>query len=206
MTIKRIRLALIGMWIVTLSTFILPIFFSENYEYYLYRDPEFMCSCQIRYLWFWLLTYPYIPGLGVSVMAFSTFHIIRKLRENKKLSEDVGQQKAKMERNNKAAKLIMISAMAFSFAFVPFVSIVFVDFVSNHSVYHPPIVDFLVMWSANANSFINVIIFLCIYSSFRRNAKMLLIRFFCCNSNYEISTEKIDKVKNVSKSISSTVE
>ncbi|CAD5113329.1 DgyrCDS2506 [Dimorphilus gyrociliatus] len=179
-TLRKLKLAIIGMWFVPIISFTFPIFLESDYQYYLYQPTSYLCGCRIRYLWFLLLTAPYMPILSCTVMTYTTLKIIRKLKEDKALTEDLEERKSRLVKNMKAVKVIVISANAFAMAFGPFIIVTFVDFISNKSIKHPPILDFLCMWSANVNSFVNVIIFVCVYSSFRKNAKNMLIRFFTC--------------------------
>lgn len=168
------------MWLVSIFTYALPIFFSANYKYYLYHKAEFMCSIQIRYLWFCLMTIPYIPGLCIGLMIFTTVGIIRKLRKDMKLCEDSTQNAAIHKKNMKAVKLILVTASAFALGFIPITMTVFIDLFSKNPPKRPIIVDFLIIWLLNSNSFVNVFIFLFIYSSFRKNFSLLLKRLIKC--------------------------
>lgn len=178
---RRVKIVICFTWFITLVSFTVPIFFSKNYEYYLYLKAQYMCPCQIRYLWFAVATYPYMPFLSGTIMILSSIGIIRKLKENKKLSEDNAQHKAKLARNNKAVKLILITAVAFAVAFFPFQCLVVIEFMTKEKLKYPSFIDFIVIWLANINSFANVIVYLCVYSSFRVNSKKILVQFFTCN-------------------------
>lgn len=168
------------MWMVSIFTYSLPIFFSPLHKYYLYRKAEFMCSIQIRYLWFCLMTIPYIPGLCIGLMTFTTVKIIRKLREDMKLCEDSVQNEAIKKKNMKAVKLILITANLFAISFIPITMTTFTDLFSKNPPRRPIVLDFFIIWLLNSNSFVNVLIFLFIYSSFRRNFIRLLKMIIKC--------------------------
>lgn len=188
-THKRLKIVIACIWIVPISSFILPIIFEPGHEYYLYSPAVYSCNCQIRHLWFFLLTGPYMPILSSCTMSFTTFHIIRKLKEVRQLGETIRQNKSRTEKNAKAVKFILISTTFFTIAYCPFIALTFIDFISNRTIKRPPIVDFICTWTANANSFINIVIYACVYSSFRENSKRILLK--CCKC--EIIREKYFK-------------
>lgn len=174
----------------------MPIIFEPGHLYYRYSTAIYSCNCQIHHLWFFLLTGPYMPVLSSSVMAFTTYHIVKKLRKVRRLGETQQQNKLRLEKNMKAAKVIVTSAIFFTLAYYPFIVLTFVDFLSDKSIKHPPIVDFVCTWVANVNSFVNIIIYACIYSSFRKAIKKTILKCFTCNVCQE-------KPENIPESFSS---
>ncbi|KAK2146901.1 hypothetical protein LSH36_579g01012 [Paralvinella palmiformis] len=82
-------------------------------------------------------------------------------------------------RDVKAVKVLAVTSVTYFIAWGPYViSVVITSF--SPSIVLPIWFRFLVMWLANANSFMNVVIYSVMYSSFRKNAWNLTKTYFLC--------------------------
>jgi len=88
----------------------------------------------------------------------------------------------------KVLKVLVVTSVTYFVAWGPYVTIAFITSLFPDTV--PPIwLEFLVTWLGNSNSFMNVIIYSLMYSSFRKKASYLITKYFswkCWRKNNQL--------------------
>ncbi|KAK2151883.1 hypothetical protein LSH36_347g00050, partial [Paralvinella palmiformis] len=90
--------------------------------------------------------------------------------------------------DGKVLKVLVVTSVTYFVAWGPYVTIAFITSLFPDTV--PPIwLEFLVTWLGNSNSFMNVIIYSLMYSSFRKKASYLITKYFswkCWRKNNQL--------------------
>ncbi|CAD5113331.1 DgyrCDS2508 [Dimorphilus gyrociliatus] len=200
-TIKRIKIILACMWTVGTLSYSLPLPFAHKFLYYRYIREEYMCSIHFDFLWFCIFTAVYMPIFSNTGIFITTFRSVMKLRQTKKLGGESSVHGASLKKNMKAVKMLVITAITFFMFWCPYIFNVFINKFSPNPPSLPPIVPFIMVWLANSNSFVNVIIYLILYPHFRKNALIVLISFSkgrCCIKK----SDKKEILNNISSKVS----
>lgn len=179
------------MWIVATISYSLPLPFADGYLYYRYVEEEYMCSILFDFLWFCIFTAVYVPIFSIIGIFLSTWRSVLKLRQTKLLGGDSAVHGASLEKSMKAVKMLVITAVTVYTFWCPYIFNVFINKFSPNPPYLPPIVSFIMVWLANSNSFVNVIIYLILYPRFRRNALFIITNFVKCRCAKKIKKQEM---------------
>ncbi|CAD5113319.1 DgyrCDS2495 [Dimorphilus gyrociliatus] len=174
-TVKRLMWLLLGMWTLAIATFFIPLPTKSNFIYYRYSEANCMCGLFWEYPWFCVITAIYIPILSGACLLFTTVKIIKsiKLIKNQVGPASLDGNSGVNKKDVKAVKLLIITTLAYFTCWGPYVvQVVFESFFKEIAIH--PVLSFCTVWLANSNSFGNVVIYILIYSSFRRNAIMVM--------------------------------
>ena len=187
MTTQRCYVILGLLWSAAFISFISPILAEHLRGYYYYRFSAKEVICGLY--WgqtptFCLATAAYIPILsGVILVVTSTrIAMIARQQSRRIAAMGMGQKQAEEVSKNdmKAIRVLGMTSAAYFVAWGPYTTVAILStFVIGDGM--PDWVPFLFTWVANANSFTNVVIYSVINSSFRKNAKRLLKKFFTCH-------------------------
>lgn len=173
-TLKRLMWLLFGMWTLAIVTFFIPLPTKSNFIYYRYSESNCMCGLFWEYPWFCVITAIYIPILSGTCLLFTTVKIIKSIKLIKNQVGPAAEGNPSVNKKDvKAVKLLIITTLAYFTCWGPYVvQVVIESFFKDISIH--PFLSFFTVWLANSNSFGNVVIYILIYSSFRRNAISLL--------------------------------
>ena len=177
------------LWIVGLITFISPILTKNNFIYYKYHPVEILCGLDWEYPMFAYITGLYIPILSAIVLVVTSVIISRKV-SNK--GRSVRSSLKSNSFDKRVVKILSLTAVAYFTLWGPYViktcSVALVP--GGFPV--PELYTFVVVWLANSNSGVNVVIYSILNPSFRRMA-LSLIKCSCERDTVsENSTENRD--------------
>lgn len=189
------------MWLLGTISYSLPLPFAEDFSYYRYVKEEYMCSIHFDFLWFCIFTAVYMPIFSNTGIFLTTWRSIIKLRQTKLNDGNSAVYGASLKKNMKAVKMLVITAITFFIFWCPYIFNVFIQKFSPNPPHLPPIVPFVMVWLANSNSFVNVIIYLVLYAHFRKNALLMLKRFFTCGC-FTGKSDKLDEFYTISSRVS----
>lgn len=176
------------MWCVAATTFLVPIFTKPDYTYYRFDEAELMCAFTWEYAWFCIVTAMGIPILTGGLLIYTTVCVIREIAKprNNQVEPAVFSQvqDGLRVRDMRCVKVLTITSCIFYTNWGPYtVTVVMKTFLPGINT--PPLLRFLFLWLANANSFINVFVYSFIYSRFRREVASLLKSVFTCFQSQE---------------------
>ncbi|KAI0211199.1 hypothetical protein LSAT2_003994 [Lamellibrachia satsuma] len=94
----------------------------------------------------------------------------------------------------KMMRLLVVTVLAFFISWGPyvFVNVLLIAILDYHQV--SPVVRFASTWLGNSNSFINIIIYSCVYSTFRKNAAIVVRATFFCHRPCHVQSATNDSV------------
>lgn len=186
MTTRRCLCSLASIWTIALLTFLLPCAMSPRFIYYQFDTVTGMCGMYWAFSWLCIATGIYIPVASGSIILFTTVSIVRQIgrqaRKRLSMTSAVGGSlhKAANRRDNRAIKILCITAGIYFAAWGPYVTEVFlISFAPD--VHVPEPVGFSLLWLANSNSFMNVVIYSAVYKSFRFILFNILRCLITCN-------------------------
>ena len=172
-TVRRCRIAVGCFWSASLVTFLFPLTLKTNFVYYRYKLSEAMCGLYWEFKWFCIATAVYIPLLSGTVLMVTNYKIMKALVKMDAENPNRSTRDASKSRDIKAFKVLGITAAMYFTAWGPYViSVIITSFFP--AILLPMWLRFFVMWLANSNSFMDVIIYSVLYSSFRKNVWKLI--------------------------------
>ena len=94
----------------------------------------------------------------------------------------------------KMMTLLLVTVLAFFISWGPYVivNLFFIAIMDSHQV--SPVVRFVSTWLGNSNSFINIVIYSCVYSTFRKNAATVVRDMFFCRRPCHVHSAVSDRV------------
>ena len=94
----------------------------------------------------------------------------------------------------KMMKLLVVTVLAFFVSWGPYVivNVLLIAILDYHQV--SPVVRFVSTWLGNSNSFVNIVIYSLVYSTFRRNATIVVRAVFFCHLRREVHSVTDDSV------------
>lgn len=174
MTPARCYTIIAIMWVVAVLTFTSPLTTKSNFIYYQFSVSEMICGLYWEYPWFCLITAVYIPAFAGSVLLFTTVNIVKTVSKMSKVHAAPQAQPGdkasggKVSKSDvKAIKVLIVTTVVYFTMWGPYVAEVVI--LAGFSLPIPSLVRFITIWTANSNSFMNVIIYSVMYKSFRKN-------------------------------------
>lgn len=191
MTSKMCYVILGFIWIVSVLTFLLPIWLKSDFIYYQYDLAEGMCGLYWEFRWFCIITAIYIPlGAGATIV-ITTVKTLRSIKISVMVNT-MSHQNAPMEKGyKKAAQILVITAIVYFTMWGPYVIEVIVISI-DPTLIAPAWVRFALIWMANSNSFINVFIYSATYKSYRDVLKNTFMSILRCEKLPESPNEPIE--------------
>lgn len=180
------------LWVAGFLSFISPNIFSANFVYYKFQEAYLMCGLYWESPWLTLIAGALVPYLSAFVILGTTLKICLALRRIKRLRQNRTAWPVRTEscREEKAVKLIIVTAVVYFVAWGPYLAVTFyVLYIPGGKEAIPIWVQTVTIWAANANSFLNVVIYSSIYRAFRARAKLLIlsaVRCRCCRADSRI--------------------
>ncbi|XP_041354326.1 trace amine-associated receptor 13c-like [Gigantopelta aegis] len=180
MSLKRVFAVITVTWIVAIGMFVAPIPTKSEFNYYQYSRVEIMCGLYWEYPLFGIVTVAVVHVASAAVIVGCTIRIALSICRVKKILNSTGNDAKpifKRRRELKAVRTLVITALTFFLFWGPYVvSILMYSFDGKTRV--PPIAEFVFVWMANSNSFVNVVIYSYLYESFRDQIKLLVACLF----------------------------
>lgn len=199
MSRKRSLTIVACMWLAAFITFIAPIFTKKDFIYYEYKNSDAFCGLHWEYPLYCIITAAYIPVASAAILVFTSIKIHRNLLANRKASKQQQHQQQQDTnsidngKNNKqvtysdkqAKKIATINQRALLILITA--SVMFLVFWGPYVLLHLSIsfrptldvskaIKFVVIWIANANSMVNVVVYSLTNKSFQDEARELLLR------------------------------
>lgn len=199
-TERRIKITIVFMWFGAYGIFVLPVLITPGFYYYIYSPTEIVCGDFWQYAWFGIFAVMAVPIVTSIGLFYCTYRIIHHLR-TQKVQAMVGSKAftRSSKRNIKAIKLLVITAMAYFAAWLPYVLQLFIILIPKNPPYIHPVLKFLLLWTGMSNSFTNVLIYLSVYTAFRHNSILLMHRITC-----KLCFRKIIKKSKITNSSNTT--
>ncbi|KAK6187503.1 hypothetical protein SNE40_005512 [Patella caerulea] len=176
-TKSRCRIALVCLWMAAAASFIVPLFIVPDHKYYHFNAVEGICGLYWEFPLLCILTGIFPVSSGI-VICCTTFGILRYLKahgDNLRLTgSSVILARERRSRDQKAVKILTITTCLYFICWGPYVvSVIMTSFFPK--IQAPPTAQFIFLWVANSNSFINVLVYSAIYKSFRDEIKRMVL-------------------------------
>ena len=168
------------LWTLAFGSFIIPPLTKSDYIYYQFDKDENICGLFWEYKWFCIMTTFYFPIFSGSILVFTNARIIKTVVMRKHCLNKINcRSSVPRHQGRNAVKLLLTTSLIFFLAWGPYVVVVLLySFIDGFQV--PGKLRFFLMWVANSNSFMNVIIFSVVYRTFRHELKRHFFNWFCC--------------------------
>ncbi|GAB1609922.1 somatostatin receptor type 4-like [Argonauta hians] len=173
---------LIGVWSLSIITFLSP--FLNDPSYYGYQKNIVMCGMKWESVYFCIATGLYIPIFSAVVIFWTSFKVSKSLLA---IQEAKTSQRAlvKSNRTLKAVRMLKISTICYIAAWGPYTLLAYLKAFKIFDEI-PELLEFIVAWLANSNSFMNVIIYSGNLDGFSLHLKKSFARcdcLHCCKDN-----------------------
>ena len=179
-SLRRLCFVMTLTWTLAIGIFLAPLATNLEFNYYQYNSIEIMCGLYWEYPLFGIITVAVVHVASATVIVGCTIKIAISICHVNKVLNSSGSDSVpvfKRKRDHKAVRTLVITALAFFLFWGPYVvSILMYSFDENNRV--PPMAEFVFVWMANSNSFINVVIYSYLYETFRNQIKLFMVRLF----------------------------
>ena len=178
--VTKCRCAIVigALWTCAIGTFVSACLTKSNFIYFQYQKVYIMCGLYWEYREFCVIASIYIPILCGSILLFSSVKIARALKTSSKFRQSSrGTHKSSVtSMNRKALKVVIATSTIYFILWGPYVTLVVSEALAPSLVnLTPDWLSFCVLWLANSNSGVNVLVYSFTNNAFRAHLLNLLL-------------------------------
>ncbi|XP_064615261.1 beta-4C adrenergic receptor-like [Liolophura sinensis] len=191
MTEKRTCGIICALWLLDIILYTSPMMASPGFLYYQYSPKEAICGLYWGFRAFCYFTAGCVPVLSGTVIVFTNFRVFQSVLRLRRAVNALPSQNppatnqpaVTSTKSFKAVKVLLLTSVTYFLMWGPYVVVnVFMMPFYPELAFSSGLL-FSVMWLANSNSFINVVIYSCFYRGFRSRAWRLIVT--CCGMRSE---------------------